>query len=152
MVGGRNKINQYDKKTCVRDWNVVRWVSNEQPYTMKKKQMPPDLYAEAVAVLQRSETLKQTVYWQNERVDKLVNKYTEEEFDALPWELKESHLKECDEIWGRLNQSVKELKDLDDAYNSLRSQVKDQMGEDILPPISGDIRGLIGPDDEVSLV
>jgi len=119
---------------------------------MKKKTMSPDLYSEAVAVVLRSESLKKTVYWQNEQVDKLVNKYTEDEFDALPWELKEAHLKECDEIWGRLNQSVKELKILDEAYNTLRDKLKERTGKDILPPLSRDIGGPIGPDDEVSLV
>ena len=119
---------------------------------MKKKTLSPDLYSEAVAVLLRSENLKQTVYWQNEQVDKLVNKYTEEEFDALSWELKEAHLKECDEIWGRLNQSVKELKILDEAYNTLRVKLKERTGKDVLPPINGDIVRLIGPDDEVSLL
>jgi len=119
---------------------------------MKKKKLPPDLYAEAVSILARSDTLKQTVYWQSDQVEKLVHKYSEDEFDALPWELKEAHLKECDEIWGRLNQSVKEMNQLDEMYNSLRVRLKERCGKDILPPISGDIPGLIGPDDEVSLV
>jgi len=119
---------------------------------MKKKQLPPDLYAEAMAILQRSDTLKQTVHWQNDQVNKLVKKYTDEEFEALSWELKEAHLRDCDEMWGRLNQSVKELKILDEAYNILRGKLKERIGKDIFPPLNGGIPGLIGPDDEVSLL
>ena len=119
---------------------------------MKKKKLPPDLYAEALAVLARSDILKKTVYWQDEQVEKLVHKYSEDEFDALSWEEKEAHMRECEEIMGRLNESVKEMNQLDKLYNDLRLRLQERYGKEVLPPLSGNVQGLIGPDDEVSLM
>jgi len=115
------------------------------------KRIPKPMYDEALSILEQSEILKQTVIWQDEQVNRLVSKYTEEEFDELPWDEKEKHVKECDEIAARLEQSVKELKKLDEQYQDLRERLKKHFGSSVLPPLDGNLPGLIGPDDEVDL-
>lgn len=115
------------------------------------KRLPKSMYEEALAILEQSEILKQTVIWQDEQANALVNKYPEEVFDTLSWEEKEKHLEECDEIAGRLEQSVKELAKLDAKYQELRVKLVKHLGRSVLPPLDGDIPKEIGPEDEVDL-
>lgn len=112
------------------------------------KKLPKAMYDEALLVLEQSETLMETVEWQYNKVMELVNQYSEEEFDALPWDVKEGHLQKCEEIHMRLVQSSMELKRLDERYNALKERVKEKFGRDVLPPLTGDMRNLIEPDDE----
>jgi hypothetical protein len=108
------------------------------------KKSSPSLVEEAIVILSQSDTLKRTVIWQDQQVDKLVSKYSDDEFDALSWEEKEQHLRQCEELEGRLKQSVKELLALDAQYMALRKQVKEKYGKDILPGPDVDVRKILG--------
>jgi len=115
------------------------------------KKLPKPLYEEALEILERSETLRQTVLWQEGQANKLVRKYSEEVFEGLSWDEKERHLMECEEVMGRLNQSAKELEVLDERYRVLREKLKKHFGREVLPPLNGDIWKKITPEDEIEL-
>ncbi len=109
------------------------------------------LYEEALAIIEQSEILRQTVIWQDNQVNILMNKYSEEEFNALSWDEKERHYWECEEIMARLEQSVRELAKLDAKYQELQARLIKQFGRSVLPPLDGNTPKQIGPDDEVEL-
>jgi len=117
-----------------------------------KRKLPTDLYERALKVLEQSEILKQTVIWQGKEVDKHVREYSEERIEAMDWQEKEAAMKIADELFMRLNQSVMELKKLNDEYEKLREEAKKHFGKDVMPPVDGNIKGIIDPDDEISLL
>lgn len=108
------------------------------------------LYEEAVEILRQSNVLKETVDWLMKEVDRVCNRYSDDEVDGLSWEEKEQHLKEVDELSGRLNESVRTLDVLDEQYEKLRAKVKKLYGKDYLPPLGQVTRYKITPSDELS--
>jgi hypothetical protein len=93
------------------------------------------LLDEACEILVQSEILKETVFWQSEQVEKFVNKYPDEVLNRMTTEEQLENVRKAEELWARLNQSVKELKKLNDDYESLRLRVKKQYGREIMPPL-----------------
>lgn len=93
------------------------------------------LLEEAVEILVQSEILKETVFWQSEQVEKFVKEFPEEVIDKMTIEEQRENVRKAEELWARLNQSVKELKKLNDDYESLRLRVKKQYGRDIMPSL-----------------
>lgn len=130
---------------------MITLTCENEKRTMSKDKPNRDMYEEALEILAQSETLKQTVIWQDTQVEKLVKKYTEAELDALSWEEKEKHIKETEELYGRLMQSVNELKALDMRYQALKVKLKARFGKDFMPPLNGNITPKVGPDDEIEL-
>lgn len=109
------------------------------------------LYEEAVEILRQSSVLKDTVDWLIVEVEKVCNRYTDDEVDALTWEEKEKHLRDVDELSGRLNESVRTLDLLDEQYEKLRVKVRKLYGKDYLPPLGQVKKYKIDPSDEIDL-
>ena len=108
-------------------------------------------YDEAVEILRQSTVLKDTVDWLMKEVDRVCNRYSDDEVEELSWEERERHLRDVDELSGRLNESVRTLDALDEQYEKLRVKLKKLYGKDYLPPLGETKRYKIDPSDEIDL-
>jgi hypothetical protein len=98
----------------------------------KKNKLPVDLYEEALKLLNASEILKKTVIWQDKQVDKFLKKYPSEIVDELPWDERERVRGEMEELYARLNESVRELNGMDKKMQILKENVKKRCGRDVM--------------------
>jgi len=110
--------------------------------------IPRDILEEAIEILEQSEILKGTAIWTSDEIEKFVSKYSDEEFDELPWDEKEEVSKTGEELMGRMKVSINELKKLSNRYEGIRKRLKEEYNDDRLPPLRDKIEDLLGEDDD----
>jgi hypothetical protein len=96
-----------------------------------------EMYLEAVEILDQAKILRDTAIWQDQQVEKFIERYPNEKLDLMDWESKEKFHKESELLLGRLNQSVKDLQKLGQRYNKARERARKLYGKDVLPPTTG---------------
>ena len=119
---------------------------------MKKKKMSNELLREALDLVNKMETLRGTVEWLLDLVEKYDEEYSDDMIERLSWEEKEEGYKKIEELMGRVESLLRELEALDVEYDELREKVKNYYGTDRLPPIKGVKESPILPDEEIGLV
>lgn len=92
-----------------------------------------EIREEAMAILSQSEILKNTVIWQEQQVEQHIKKYPDAKVAKMPYDKQMQVLRHADELFGRLNQSVVELRHLNDKYERLRLKVKEHYQKDLMP-------------------
>ena len=110
--------------------------------------IPKDILEEAIEMLRQSEMLKQTAMWQYEQIEKCLGNYTDAEFSELPWDEQQEFGRKSEELLGRMKVSINELKNLSDQYERLRIRLKEDYGDERLPPLRDNIDDLLGEDED----
>ena len=112
---------------------------------IKSTPLPAGTYERAIAATQRSLLLKETAEWQANEVEKFCQEHPDTEFELLPYDEQERIMKKSEELLGRLNSSLHDLKALDEEYEKVRKIVNDHYKKNVMPPTNG--KGIVDPDD-----
>lgn len=96
------------------------------------------LLKEATALLEKSQLLKETAIWLNDKVMEECAKTPIDEIENMSWEEKETAYNKLTELNGRLVQSLKDLARVDKEFRALRLRVNETYGREVIkdtPPI-----------------
>lgn len=118
----------------------------------KEKRLSGDLLREALDLVNKMETLRQTVEWLLEEIEKYDKQYADDQVASMPWDEKEAGYKKVEELMGRVESLLRELAVLDGEYDALREKVRVFYGRDRLPPVKGPSKIPPGPEDEIELI
>ena len=114
---------------------------------IKSTPLPAGTYERALAVVRRSEVLRETAEWQANEVEKFCKGTPDTEFELLPYDEQEKVVKKTEELLGRLNSSLHDLKALDEEYEAVRKIVNEHYKRNVMPPCSG--KGIKDPEENI---
>ena len=114
---------------------------------IKNTPLPAGTYERAIDIARRSLLLKETAEWQANEVEKFVKEHPNSEFEYLTPEEQKRIVQKTEELLGRLNSSLHDLKALDEEYEAVRKIVNEHYKRNVMPPCSG--KGIKDPEENI---
>src|SRR5271157_5066145 len=99
--------------------------------------LPAGTYERAIELTKRSIVLRETAEWQANEVEKFCKEHPDSEYEYLTPDEKDEVFTKSEELLGRLNSSLHDLKALDEEYEKIRKIVNEHYKRVVMPPTTG---------------